>query len=118
MTRRVERVNSLIRQEISQLLQHQVKDPRLGSFVSVTEVDTSSDLKSAKVFVSCIGDEEKKEEILHVLAAASGFFRGELAKRLKLRYCPQLDFRWDDSIQRGAHIQELIDSVHETENRG
>lgn len=118
MTRRVERVNSLIRQEISQLLQRQVKDPRLGSFVSVIEVDTSSDLKSAKVFVSCIGGEEKKEEILHVLVAASGFFRGELAKRLKLRHIPELDFQWDDSIERGAHILELIDRVSEAENRG
>ena len=118
MTRRVERVNSLIRQEISQLLQRQVKDPRLGSFVSVTEVDTSSDLRSARVFVSCIGGEEKKEEILQVLVAASGYFRGELAKRLKLRYSPQLNFQWDDSIKRGAHILELIDRVNETENRG
>ncbi len=118
MTRRIERVNHLIRQEISQLLQRQVKDPRLDSFVTITEVSTSPDLRSAKVFVSCIGSEEKKEETLRVLTAASGFFRGELAKRLRLRHVPELDFQWDDSIERGAHILELIDRVSEAENRG
>ncbi len=118
MTRRIERVNHLIRQEISQLLQRQVKDPRLDSFVTITEVTTSPDLRSAKVFVSCIGSEAKKEETLRVLTAASGFFRGELAKRLRLRRVPELDFQWDDSIQRGAHILELIDRVSEAESRG
>lgn len=118
MTRRIERVNHLIRQEISQLLQRQVKDPRLDSFVTIIEVTTSHDLRYAKVFVSCIGSEEKKKETLSGLAAASGFIRGELAKRLRLRHIPELDFQWDDSIQRGAHILELIDRVSEAENRG
>ena len=67
MTRRIERVNHLIRQEISQLLQRQVKDPRLDSFVTITEVTTSPDLRYAKVFVSCIGSEEKQEETLLAL---------------------------------------------------
>ena len=118
MTRRLERVNCLIRQEISQLLQHQVKDPRLGNLISVVEVITSPDLKYAKVFVSCIGGEEKKKETLRVLAAASGFLRGEMAKRLSLRYIPELDFQWDDSIEQGAHVLKMIDLVIETENRG
>ncbi len=118
MTRRMERVNHLIRQEISELLQRQVKDPRLDRFLSIIEVTTSPDLRSAKVFVSCIGSEEKKEETLRVLTAASGFFRGELAKRLSLRRVPELEFQWDDSIERGAHILELIDRVSEAENRG
>ena len=118
MTRRIERVNHLIRQEISELLQRQVKDPRLSSFVTITEVSTSPDLRYAKVFVSRIGSEEKKKETLRVLTAASGFFRGELAKRLRLRHIPELDFQWDDSIQQGAHILELIDRVNEAENRG
>jgi len=111
MAHRIERVNSLIRQEISQLLQRQVKDPRLGNFIAVTGVSTSADLKSAKVFVSYIGDKEEKQETLSVLAAASGFFRRELAGRLKLRYIPELSFRWDDSIERGDHLLQLIDEV-------
>ena len=91
MTRRIERVNSLIRQEISELLRSQVKDPRLGTSVTGAEGD--------------------RQETLGVLTAASGFFRNELAKRLKLRRVPELSFQWDDSIERGAHLLELIDRI-------
>jgi len=111
MAHRIERVNSLIRQEISELLQRQVKDPRLGNFIAVTEVSTSADLKYAKVFVSRIGGEGEKQETLSVLASASGFFRKELARRLKLRYVPELSFQWDDSIERGNRLLQLIDEV-------
>ncbi len=116
MAHRIERVNSLIRQEISQLLQRQVKDPRLGDFIAVTEVSTSADLKYAKVFVSRIGSEEEKRETLGVLASASGFFRRELARRLKLRYIPELSFQWDDSIERGSRLLQLIDEVAAEKN--
>ena len=111
MTHRIERVNSLIRQEISQLLQRQVKDPRLGAFIAVTQVSTSADLKRAKVFVSHIGNEEEKQETLSALASASGFFRRELARRLKLRHVPEISFQWDDSIARGDHLSQLIDEL-------
>ena len=111
MAYRIERVNSLIRQEISQLLQRQVKDPRLGNFIAVTEVSTSADLKHAKVFVSSMGSEEEKQEALNALASASGFFRRELGKSLKLRRIPELSFIWDNSIERGDHLLQLIDRV-------
>jgi ribosome-binding factor A len=111
MGHRIERLDSLIRQEISQLLQRQVKDPRLGNFVAVTEVSVSPDLKYAKVFVSCIGNEEVKQETLSGLEAASGFLRRQLAKRLRLRRIPELSFHWDDSIERGTHLLQLIDEV-------
>lgn len=111
MAHRVERMNSLIRQEISQLLQRQVKDPRLGNFISVTEVDTSADLKYARVFISRIGGEADKQETLSVLASAAGFFRKELSKNLKLRYVPVLSFQWDDSIERGDRLLRLIDGI-------
>jgi len=111
MAHRIERVNNLIRQEISELLKRQVKDPRLGGFIVITEVSTSADLKYAKVFVSCVGDRAEKQEILKVLTAASGFFRNEMAKSLRLRYIPELNFQWDDSIERGARLLELIDRV-------
>jgi len=111
MTHRIERVNNLIRREISELLQRQVKDPRLGGFVTVTEVSTSPDLRYAKIFVSRIGGEGEKQETLNALAGASGFFRNELAKRLNLRRIPELSFHWDDSIERGAHLSQLIDQI-------
>jgi ribosome-binding factor A len=118
VTHRIERVNHLIRREISELLQREVKDPRLGGLVSITEVVTSPDLKHAKVFVSCIGSDEEKKEILSALATASGFIHNELAKRLRLRHIPVLDFRWDDSIEHGAHILELIDQVTQSRDQG
>jgi ribosome-binding factor A len=118
MTHRIERVNHLIRQEISELLRREVNDPRLGAFVSITEVVTTPDLKHAKVFVSCIGNDEEKKEILSALVAASGFLHNELTKSLRLRHIPVLEFRWDDSIEQGAHILELIDQVTKTGDQG
>jgi len=111
MTHRIQRLNSLLRHEISELLQRQVKDPRLGSFVTVTEVSISLDLRHARIFVSHIGSEEEKQETLSALASASSFFRRELTKRLKLRRIPELSFQWDDSIERGVHLLKLIDQV-------
>jgi len=111
MTHRIQRLNSLLRHEISELLQRQVKDPRLGSFVTVTEVSISPDLRQARIFVSRIGSEEEKQETLSALASASSFFRRELTKRLRLRRIPELSFQWDDSIERGVHLLKLIDQV-------
>ena len=116
MAHRIERVNSLIRQEISELLLQEVKDPRLGNnFVTVTGVTTSSDLKHSKVFVSSIGTEDEKRNVLSALASASSFLRRELSRRLKLRYTPELVFQWDDSLEKGDRILNLIDEVSREE---
>lgn len=111
MARRIERINSLIRQDISELLWQQINDPRLASLISVTSVSTSEDLSHTKVFISALGGDIDKSEILKGFTAASGFFRRELAHRLKMRHVPQLSFHFDDSIERGARILELIDQV-------
>jgi ribosome-binding factor A len=111
MSHRIERVNSLIRQELSDLIQHQAKDPRLCKLVSITEVDTATDLKYARIFISGICTPEEQKETLSALASASGYLRAELARRIRLRHIPDLDFRWDDSIEKGTHILELIDRV-------
>jgi ribosome-binding factor A len=115
MSRRIERVNSLIRQEISQLLQREVKDPRLARFVTVTQVSTSPDLHYAKVLVSVMGSEEEKKEVLETLTAASGFLRREISHRLRLRYTPQLSFHYDDSIDQASQVLQLIHQVGTTE---
>ena len=111
MAHRIERVNSLIRREISELIQRQVKDPRVDNSIAVTEVCTSSDLKYAKVFVSCLVSEEERLTTLNTLVSASGFFRRELSKRLKIRRIPELSFQWDSSIERGNQLLRLIDQV-------
>jgi len=118
MKRRTERLNSVIQQEISQLLLEQVNDPRLTSLISITKVSTSPDLRHTKVFVSTIGDDVDKEEILKGFTAASGFLRRQLANRLQLKHMPELSFHFDDSIERAAKILKLIDEVSskDTEN--
>jgi ribosome-binding factor A len=118
MTRRTERVSSIIQQEISDLLREQVNDPRLTSLISITKVSTSPDLRHAKVFISTLEDKVNKNEILQGFAAASGFLRRQLANRLKLRHMPELSFHIDDSIERGAEVLRLIEQVasRDTEN--
>jgi len=111
MTRRTERINSVIQQEISDLLREQVNDPRLTSLISITRVSTSPDLKHAKVFISALGDKVNKNEILHGFTAASGFLRRQLANRLRLKHMPELSFHFDDSIERGAEVLRLIKQV-------
>ncbi len=117
MPRRIERVNHLIRLEISELLQRHIKDPRLSSLIGVTEVITTPDLRYARVFVSCICNEKEKQEILKALESASGFMRNELCKRISLRRIPELSFQWDDSIERGTRILDLIDRVSDHDRK-
>jgi ribosome-binding factor A len=112
VSHRIERVNQLIRKEISDLLLREVRDPRLSGLISVTTVETASDLKFAKVYVSHLAGSELKEEILKTLNAAAGFFRGELGKALTMRYVPEVGFYWDDSIERGARMSQLIDQAN------
>ena len=116
MAYHIERVNTLIRREISELIQHELRDPRLDEFIVVTEVDTSPDLKFAKVFVSCISGQQEEQKILGILNSASGFLRTELSKTTKLRRVPELHFHWDNSIERGDRILRLIDEVTQQDN--
>lgn len=115
MTYRIERLNSLLRQEISDLIQRQVKDPRLGTFVSVTAVDISSDMKFAKVYISRLGTESEKKETLQALVSASGFIRHELGNRMQTRRIPELSFRLDDTIEKADRVLRLIDRISEEE---
>ena len=116
MTYRIERLNSLLRQEISDIIQRQVKDPRLGVFVSVTAVDVSSDLKFAKVYVSCMGSENEKVDTLKALTSAAGFIRHELGNRMQARRIPELSFRLDDTIEKADRVLRLIDQISEEED--
>ena len=111
MSHRVEKINSLIRQEIAELLRREVKDPGLSGFISITAVETAPDLKYAKVFVSSLGGVAESDGILGGLRRAGGFIRAELTKKLDLRFAPELDFRWDESIEHGAHILDLLEQA-------
>ena len=111
MTRRLERLNGLFREELSDLLLRQVKDPRLAQFVSITRVVISPDLSHARVFVSVMGSEEEREDAFRALETARPFLRRELGKRLSTRRTPDLSFRRDDSLERGAHLLSLIEEA-------
>ena len=110
-TRRTNRVNDLLREELSDLIQRQVKDPRLAVIVSITEVVTSPDFKSAKVYVSTFGDATDKDQTLRGLRSAAAFLRRALKPRLAMKNVPFLTFHQDDSIEEGAHLSTLIDQV-------
>ena len=104
---RIGRINEEIQRELADQLRH-LKDPRVSSgMVSVTRVDTTGDLRYAKIYVSAL-DKSKEKDILKGLKSASGFLRRELGHALQLRYTPELQFVADDSIQYGAHILEVL----------
>lgn len=111
MTRRQERLNEQFREEISELLLRQLKDPRLAGIVSITEVSISPDMKHATVFISVLGDDEQKQKVLSGMVAASGFIRRELSHRLDIRHMPEIECRLDETIEKGARILDLIKQV-------
>jgi ribosome-binding factor A len=110
-THRIEKVNQLIRQELSDLLQREAKDPRLSGYISVNSVKTTPDLRHARVLVSCVCEEERKQEILDALHKAAGFFRSEMARHFTMRRVPELHFAWDSSIERGSNLIAYMDKV-------
>lgn len=111
-TRRQRQVAELLHEEISLLIQRRARDPRLG-FVTVTGVEVSPDLRVAHVYVSVLGNDDEANESLASLRRAAGFFRRELGTTLSLRYLPELNFRPDDSLERGLRIDQLLDSLHD-----
>jgi ribosome-binding factor A len=109
-TRRQERVSERIHHEISDLLQNEIRDPRLA-YVTVTDVEISPDLELATVFVSALGDQDARSSALAALERGSGYIRRELARRLGMRVTPALRFMLDESWERGAKLDTLLDKL-------
>ncbi len=109
MPERMRRVNESLRQVLSEALL-ELKDPRIG-FVTVTGVDTSSDLRHARVFVSVLGGEKKRRSSLVALDAAHGVLQARLSRELRLKRTPQLAFEYDPSVERGIRMSQLIDEL-------
>ncbi len=115
------RINGEVQKVLSTLISREIKDPRINPMTSVVSVEVSPDLKTARVYISVLGDEESKEETRKGLKSAASFMRGQLAKTLNLRNTPELTFIIDNSIEYGVHMSHLIDEVnkqlpHENEN--
>jgi len=111
-SRRVARVASLIKREVSQMLMSGIKDDRVGAgMVSITDVDVSGDLQHAKIFVSIYGTDEARAETMTGLQAAAGYVRSELGQRIRLRRTPEVIFREDRSVERGTRVLSLINQL-------
>lgn len=108
MTKRTDRVNELLRDEISELVRNDLRDPRMGGMVSVTHVDVSPDLRHALAFVSVFGTDDERTGTMQALDSARPFVRRELGRRLRLRYIPDVEFVSDRSIEQA---QELTDQM-------
>lgn len=102
------RVNEVIREVLAAAIATELKDPRIG-FVTVTDVDTSPDLRAARVFVSVLGSESERESALAGLRSAHGFLQGKLASEMRMKRTPTLTFHYDESVERGVRLSELLD---------
>ena len=109
-SRRSQRVADLVRAELSLLILTEAHDPDLRP-VTVTDVEMPPDLKSARVYFSCLGGEEEREKAAAALHRAAGYLRGEVGRRCRLRHAPELHFVSDRSLERGARIEELLSQV-------
>ena len=102
------RVNEVIRQVLGEVIATGLKDPRIG-FVTVTDVDTSPDLRTARVYVSVLGGESEREKALAGLRSSHGFLQGRIAAELRIKRTPTLTFHYDESVDRGVRISRLLD---------
>ena len=110
---RIDRLNSLLKEVITEVIRKDVDNPEVGEFVSVTRVDISKDLRHAKVYISVIGDEETKETTLKALTKASGFIGVTASKKVVMRFFPSLRFIIDDTVDKVMRIEELLHEIHE-----
>jgi ribosome-binding factor A len=110
MTQRTDRVDELLRQEIGQIIAREIADPRVG-FATITDVETTQDLRHAKVWVSVIGPAEERRATISALEHAMPFVRHQLGKRLRLQRIPQFSVKLDESIERGSRVMQLLNEL-------
>ena len=108
---RSRRIAEQIRRELAELIRLELKDPRVPGLVTITDVEVSPDQSHAKVFFTLLGDARKIEDATTGLKSAAGFLRTQLGHRMKLRVVPQLDFKYDASVERGVRLSHLIDEA-------
>jgi ribosome-binding factor A len=108
--KRSDKVGDQMREEISEILLKELKDPRIG-FVTITKVAVTDDLRQAKVYYSVFGGEQEKEDSFQGLESATGYIKRELGRRMRLKYMPEITFLFDDSLEYGAHNEELLQAA-------
>lgn len=113
---RADRISQQIKRELSEIIQrNELKDDRIGGLISITSVKVSNDLRNVKVYFSVYGEEAQKVGTLAALEGATGFLRGELCRRLGIRFAPELVFKLDDSLERGQRITDLLEKIKRKE---
>lgn len=112
---RVEKIQELIKEQTSEIIMRELKDPRVG-FVTVTEVDVSGDLRNAKIYVSIFGSDKQIEDSWQGLNSSLGFIRRELAHRIRLKFIPEIKLFMDTSLEYSSHIQKLLLKVEKEDN--
>lgn len=110
-TQRPLRVSQSIKRELSNMIRCDLEDERIAGIVSVTDVECAPDCRAARVFISVFGKPEVQESTMAALNERVGYIRGELCRRLKLRFAPELQFKLDDSLERGAKVSDLINKI-------
>ena len=116
--RRMERINGLLREEIAGLLSSQVNDPRLRGLITITQVRTASDLRSARVYISVMGAEAVRQDALAGIQSSASYLRRELRSRVSLRHVPFLTFQLDDAMLEANRLMQLIDELEVQEEPG
>jgi ribosome-binding factor A len=116
-TRRIERINSLLRRVISEVIMIEVKNPHMPGFISITRVETANDLQHAKVYVSIIGDSDTKNKAMKLLKSSAGFISSMASKKVSLRFFPELLFILDDSVEQQMKIMDLIANIENERNK-
>ncbi len=112
MTVKKDRIEAIIQKEVSSIIQMELKDPKLG-FITITDVTVTNDLSIAKIYVTFLGKNYNQEKGMEALERSKGFIRNLLAKKLKVRKCPELHFVLDTSLEYGNKIESIINSLHE-----
>lgn len=112
---RPERVAHLMRREVAEILETKLRDPRLASTVTVTDVEVTHDLSFARIYVTILGDPAHRESGMAALQHAAGFVRHELGGRLGLREVPEVRFQYDESLDRGQRVEELLKKIERGE---
>lgn len=118
MTRRTDRVNELLRKEISQIISRDMNDPRVTGLLTISQVNTSTDLRQARVSISVMGGSQQKEKALEALKSAAGFIRHRLGGKLSLKRIPELAFLLDASMEQANDLVRLLDQVASEEETG
>ena len=115
-SKRILRVNSLLKEVISDIINKEVKNPLVAKFVTIISVDVSADLHHAKVSTSIIGTDEEKKQTIEALNSAAGFIAVQASKLIVIRYFPSLTFILDNTVENQMHIEELLNQIHDEQD--